>query len=210
MRGLLQFQGNDSCITSEFRLLEAVREAMARQARRSMRSLSASSCSSLTSLSTMSGSVCSLSSLTSLESFGGFHGDLERDAETGLLFQVQSPQEEAGHALGKRKRKRNTEKERERQVKRKKANPRKRGRPRKERIDRSKMRQASRQIVQSEVPFLDVMSPKDVDKKGNLRKKASKDTKDDMRPKYKALGDAVFDLEAVRSQGVTVVPWDGV
>ena len=81
-------------------------------------------------------------------------------------------------------------------VKRKKVNPRKQGCPRKERIDRSKMRQAFRQIVQSEVLFLDIMLPKDVDKKGNLTKKASKNTKDDMRPKYKALGDAVFDLEA--------------
>ena len=183
---------------------------MARQARRTMRSLSTSSCSSLTSLCTTSGSVCSLSSLTSLGSFGDFHGDPERDTETGLYFQAQSSQGEVGHVLGKRKRKRNTEKERERQVKRKKANPRKRARPRRERIDRSKMRQASRHIVQSEVPFVDILPPKDVDKKGYLKNKVSEKTKDDTRVKYKALGDAVFDLEAVKSQGVTVVPWDGV
>ena len=72
------------------------------------------------------------------------------------------------------------------------------------------MRQASRQIVQSEVPFAHIMPPKDDNKKGNLKKRAGENTKDNMRVKHKALGNAVFDLEAVKSQGVTVVPWDGV
>lgn len=87
--------------------------------------------------------------------------------------------------MGKRKRKRDPKKEAERRVKRQRANPRKRGRSRKERIGRSKMRQGVRQAVQTDIPYM------------NLSRAG------------KPGENAVYDLAAVKSKGITVVSWDG-
>jgi len=175
-------QEPDPNITSQFDLPEAVLEAMARQARRSLRSLSESS-----SLSTNS-----LSSLTSLSSSGESRaGDFERseraEVQTQPPLQTESRNVEASSVLGKRKRKRNSEKEADRRVKRQRANPRKRGRSKKERIDRSKVRQAMRQAVQSQVLLTELRPDLNVDRRPEL-----------------------FDLEVVKSMGVKVVQWDGM
>lgn len=92
----------------------------------------------------------------------------------------------APSTLGKRRRKRNPEKQAQRRRKRQKENPRKRGLSKQERVDKSKLKQATAQAVQSDVPVKIVRSLKVDDK------------------------DRVFDLEAVKAKGVTVVPWDGM
>lgn len=152
---------------------------MAEQAKRSMRSLSVSSCSSLSSLPD---SVCSM---TFLSPHTNHHkGDFEH--ASGLHTQEGGSQTVAPSTLGKRRRKRNPEKQAQRRKKRQKENPRKRGLSKQERVDKSKLKQATAQAVQSDVPVKIVRSLKVDDK------------------------DRVFDLEAVKAKGVTVVPWDGM
>lgn len=177
-------------VSSQFSLQEAILETMVYQARRSVRSLSESSCSSLSSIG--ASSICSVSSLTSLSSSGEGHTkDFELDVEGEFRptpsSRMDNLQDEVRSTLGKRRRKRNSEKEGSRRAKRRKANPRKRGRSRKERIDRSKKRQAVKKAVKSDVPLNSLCRSLTVEKTSE-----------------------VFDIEAVKSKGVTVVSWDGV
>lgn len=172
-------------VATPFDLEKSISDAMARQARRSMRSLSASSLSSLSSLESAPASVCSLSSLTSLSSADGLREETGLSTDAGAFLRTESPQGGAPSGPGKRKRKRNAEKEATRQAKRRKEDP-KRRRPRKEGVAATKLRQAMRQPAQTDVPF------------GALRRSML----DKKLP--------VPDLEAVKSRGLSVLPWDGV
>jgi hypothetical protein len=177
-----------SHVVSEFDLQQAITETMELQARRTMRSLSESSCSSLSSCA----SACSASSLTCVASCGedgagGVRWEGRTKDEPGSLPRTEGREGEASCSLGKRRRKRNPEKEGERAAKRQRANPRKRGRPRKERIGRSKRRQATGQALESHVSFKSLRPSLNVEE---------------------SLG--VFGIEYVKAQGVAVVSWDGV
>jgi hypothetical protein len=114
-------------------------------------------------------------------------GRSESQAGSSSSFQLVSFEGIALCTLGKRRREREPEKEAVRRKKRQKTTPRLRRRTKNERVARSKRRQATGQVVQSHITYDKLLESRKVDQ-----------------------SPAVYDIEAVRSKNVIVVPWDGV
>ena len=122
-----------------------------------------------------------MSSLSSLSSSCDEGAEDSKPHDTGSTVLAQV-------MLGKRRRRRkNPQKESDRRAKRQKANPRKRQGSKRERIDKGKKSQAMKHAVQ-----LNSLSP-------TLKK-----------TKRVSAKQKVFDLESVKKDNITVLPWDGV
>lgn len=168
-------------VAADFSFNKAIPDTVVRRARRSMRNLSSSSCSSLSSVSPPLSSV-------------GAHGS-DPESEAGPRSHIlPSSQGQSDRTLGERRRKRNSEQEGSRLVTRRKRNPGKRAWGK----GRSERRQGARREIPCSIQYKMLDISKKMDKRLKVPKHKIKD------------GAGVFDLETVKSMGVTVVKWDGV